>query len=118
MFMDLLSVYREYEDIINLNEAKKKWDYESVKEEASKYKSRREFWKGNGSAYQVARKNGWLDDCFGHMYKSWDYESVKEEASKYKSRNEFRKGSGGAYAAALKNGWLDEFFPKTKKNRI
>lgn len=116
MFMDLLSVYREYGDIINLNEAKKKWDYESVKKEASKYKSRWEFAKGNGSAYDIAGKNGWLDEfdwlVTPERKVKWDYESVKEEASKYKSRKEFEKGNESAYKVALKNGWLDEFFPK------
>lgn len=64
MFMDLLSVYREYGDVFNLNEAKKKWDYESCKEESSKYKSRGKFQKGCVSAYKVARKSGWLDEFF------------------------------------------------------
>lgn len=38
------------------------WDkYENCYEEAKKYKTRFEFRKGNGSAYEVARKKGWLD---------------------------------------------------------
>lgn len=106
--MNLFEVYSRYGNI--LFEEKKKWDYKSVKEEASKYKSRKEFWKGSNSAYDVARKNGWLDEWFGHLYKSWDYDSVKEESSKYKSRTEFAKGNESAYRVALKNGWLDEFF--------
>ena len=40
----------------------RKWYYDSVKEEASKYKSRNEFAKGKRGAYNVALKNGWLDD--------------------------------------------------------
>ena len=33
-------------------------------EESKKYNTRNEFKKGNRSAYNVARKNGWLDDFF------------------------------------------------------
>ena len=91
----------------------RKWYYDSVKEEASKYKSRNEFAKGKRGAYNVALKNGWLDD-FDWLVKpkkvKWDYDSVKEEASKYKSRGEFQKMCGYAYEVARINGWLDEWF--------
>lgn len=36
-------------------------------EEALKYNTRTEFVKGCGSAYNIARKNDWLDDICGHM---------------------------------------------------
>ena len=91
----------------------RKWYYDSVKEEASKYKSRNEFAKGKRGAYNVALKNGWLDD-FDWLVKpkkvKWYYDSVKEEASKYKSRGEFQKRCGYAYEVARINGWLDEWF--------
>lgn len=95
-----------------------KWNYESVKAEASKYDSRNAFQKGCNPAYQVARINGWLDEWFGHQLKSWDYESVKAEASKYDSRYAFQKGCIRAYQVARINGWLDEFFPKKNRNRV
>jgi len=40
------------------------WCYETCYIEAIKYKSRWEFGKANGSAYNVARTNGWLDEWF------------------------------------------------------
>lgn len=40
----------------------KKWYRENVFAEARKYNTRDEFRKGCISAYQVARKNGWLDE--------------------------------------------------------
>ena len=42
----------------------KKWTYETTKQEASKYRSRSEFKDNNGSAYDAARKNKWLDEFF------------------------------------------------------
>ena len=42
----------------------KKWNYDTCKEEAKKYKSRGEFSEKNGSAYAVCSKNKWLDEFF------------------------------------------------------
>ena len=39
-----------------------KWNKKTCYEEAKKYKSRTQFCRENGSAYYVARKNGWLND--------------------------------------------------------
>ena len=38
-----------------------KWTYDACCEESKKYKSRSEFRKNSGSAYDRARKQGWLD---------------------------------------------------------
>ena len=40
------------------------WNYERCKEEASKYKTRYELYKTTGNAYEISRKNGWLDEFF------------------------------------------------------
>ena len=87
------------------------WDYEKCKEESKKYTSRKEFYKGNSSAYGTSLKNNWLDDFtwLPSKYKTWDYEKCKEESKKYTSRGEFEKGNGSAYGASLKNNWLDDF---------
>jgi hypothetical protein len=88
---------------------------ENVREEALKYKTRNEFRKGSPSAYNSARKKGWLDEVCSHMILKkgdpgyWDIlENVREEALKYKTRNEFKLGSPSAYNSSIRNGWLDE----------
>ena len=85
-------------------------------EESKKYNTRNEFQKGNGSAYNVARKNGWIEEYTwlgeSKTSKKWNYETCMEESKKYNTRNEFCKGNGSAYEVARKNGWLDDFFPK------
>jgi len=97
---------------------KKIWTKEKCKEEASKYSSRKEFCKGNQSAYKIARKNKWLDDYVWFTNRFiWTYENCKNEAKKYSSRNEFQKNCKSAYNAALKNKWLDEFYGKSKRKR-
>ena len=97
---------------------KTKWNKETCYEEAKKYSTRTEFYKGCSSAYTVARKNKWLDDYiwFVEVCKPigyWTtYETCYEEAKKYSTRSEFKKGCDRAYAVACKNGWMDELFPQ------
>lgn len=42
----------------------KDWDKDSVFTESSKYNTRSEFRIGSYGAYDVARKNGWLNELF------------------------------------------------------
>ena len=89
------------------------WTKERVFEEAKKYNTRKEFLKGCSRAYEVARKNGWLDEM--HWFtrptvhnKKWTKERVFEEARKYKSKIEFKKGCGSAYKVACENDLIDK----------
>ena len=88
-------------------------NYEHCYNEAQKYKTRNEFQKGCNGAYQVARKNKWLDDYDWFEPSAtclkWDYEHCYNEAQKYKTKNEFRKGCNGAYQVAINNKWLDDY---------
>jgi predicted GIY-YIG superfamily endonuclease len=99
-----------------------KWDYDSGKKEALKYKTKSEFRKGSYGAYQSSYKNGWLDEFCSDMIeirKPRGYWNIKDncriEALKYNTKVEFSKGSSRAYNSSWKNGWLDEFFPKKTK---
>ena len=90
------------------------WTYETCYEEAKKYKKRGEFAISAGTAYNTARRNGWLDDY--KWFKSdtkptgyWTYERCLKEAKKYKTRNEFHKANLGAYDAAYRNKWLKDY---------
>lgn len=95
----------------------KKWDYETCKEEARKYDFRYDFKINSSSAYNVARRNGWLDEYVWLKYKQkpkgyWDYETCKECANQCFSKSDFENRFGSACTISRKNGWLDEFFPK------
>ena len=86
-----------------MRQTKKHWTYENCMEESKKYKSRSEFCKGNSRAYDVARRNGWLDDFTWlelKFHADWTYETCMEESKKYKSRSEFCKGNGSAIGGA------------------
>lgn len=103
----------------------KKWTYEACYEEAKKYKTRGEFQKGNGSAYNVARQNDWLNDYdwFENGRKIemkkrqiWTKEKCLEVALKCKTLKEFYTKYKCAYKNALKYGWIDTYtwFERTK----
>ena len=90
-----------------------KWNRKTCFEEAQKYKSASEFGKANGSAYDAARRNGWIKDYtwFDVLWElKWDKESCYKEAKKYKSRGEFQKKCGGGYRKAWEMGWLEEYY--------
>ena len=81
------------------------WTYERCKEEALKYESRYKFSKGSSSAYQAARKNGWLDDISIKANKPngyWTYEKCFESAKPYKTKMEWKVNNPKAYHGAAK----------------
>ncbi len=89
-----------------------KWNRKTCYIEAKKYKSASEFGKANGSAYDAARRNGWIKDYswFDVLWEpKWDKESCYKEAKRYKTRTEFQKRSAAAYNKALRKGWIDEY---------
>ena len=94
------------------------WNYEKCYQEALKYKTKKELEKSCGSAYNVARRNKWLDDYTwmvdGNILAvlkrtKWNKENCYAEALKYKTRTDFFKGCQTAYNASLKHGWLDDY---------
>lgn len=90
----------------------------AVFKESKNYKTRSEFRNGCGRAYQIAKRNNWLDEMTWLVspIKSSGYWKIKKnvivESKKYKTRGEFQKGCIGAYVQARKHKWLDELFPK------
>lgn len=98
-----------------------KWTKNKCYEEAKKFHSRGEFSKGNERPYQIALRNGWLDDYtwFEEKIKPKGYWNIKEnchkESQNYQSRSEFAKHNNWVYQISLRNGWMDEFFPIINK---
>ena len=104
----------------------KKWDYNTVFEEAKKYTTRKEFSTNAHGAYKVALQNGWMElyDWFEETHvvlsralkasrpSKWTYEVCRQIASESKGRSDFRKKSNSAYNVSWRNKWLDDFFPK------
>ena len=89
------------------------WTKEKIQILASKYETKSEFRKNNGSAYTKAHREGWVNDVCSHMTSSqkptgyWTYDRCKKEALKYETKSEFQKVNGSAYSSSLKNGWVD-----------
>ena len=99
---------------------KGKWNFETCYIEAKKYNTRTEFERNNGSAYNVARKNNWIDYYYWMPPQIkpngyWNYETCRLASNKCVNRSEFRKLFPRAEKVSRKNNWIDHFFPKTKK---
>lgn len=89
---------------------KTEWTYEDCYNEAKKYDCAWYFRLGNNSAYNKARKEGWLSDyTWFSNPRAYTYEEVKEAAESYDTLAEFQKENPGMYSAANRKGWLDEF---------
>ena len=89
-----------------------KWNKKACFEEAKKYNSAHEFEKANGSAYDAARRNGWIREYtwFEVLWEpKWDKDSCYQEAKRYKTRGEFQKGSPSAYNIAHRRKWIEDY---------
>ena len=82
------------------------WTLESLRAEALKYRTRSEFQKQNGSAYNAAGRLNVRDQVCEHMVEPkkpngyWTIERLQTEALKYSTRQEFQQQNGAAYKAA------------------
>ena len=87
------------------------WTYESCYQLASRCNYISEFEKESPSAYNVARKNGWIGDYiwFQRKFRKMTYEICKGIALKCKTRSEFYYKDPSAYCKSNKEGWLDSF---------
>ena len=91
-----------------------KWTKNTCYEEAKKYTSRSSFELANGSAYEAARKRGWLKDYtwFEELKTPkahWTYDRCFEEAQKCKTLKEFYRKFEKPYRVALKRGWIKDY---------
>ena len=90
------------------------WNFESLKAEALKYSSRRDFQLQNGSAYNASGVLKIREVICAHMVNDkkpngyWNSERCKQEALKYKTRMEFGDSNGAAYNASKRLNILEE----------
>jgi hypothetical protein len=94
----------------HMKKIRRTWDFNSLKEEALKYSSKKDFFKGSNSAYHAAKKLDIFEEITSHMPNRstrsdvWNEEKIKEEALKYNSKSKFKKGNESAYVAAKRLG--------------
>ncbi len=92
-----------------------KWNEDTIKQEAKKYKTRTQFRNGNQTAYYASIKLGLIDkfnwlSSRNHVKKGyWNIkENVINESRKYTSRRDFQKKCCAGYNSARKNNYFDE----------
>lgn len=99
-----------------LGGSKLKWTFNKCKKEALLYKSKTEFQKNNGSAYQSARKNGWIEDICSHMLQKikpdnfYTLDKCVELSLTCKTRKEFKSRYHHAHDISYKNKWTSIVF--------
>jgi len=104
----------------NSKKPKNYWTKERCQKEALKYQHRKQFFDSSISAYNSARRNGFLDEICAHMTLAvskkifWTKAKCHEEALKYNSKAEFKRNKSAAYSAAYKKGFLDEICAEMK----
>lgn len=92
----------------------KVWTKEKCMEDAQPHRTRSEWQRANGSAYQAASVRGWLEECCAHMTLIkrpngyWTKERCIETAKLFKTKAEWVKAYSGACNVAKRNGWYDE----------
>jgi hypothetical protein len=90
------------------------WTKERCIEDAKIFKTRTAWAKKNGSAYIMARKNRWIEECCIHMISPqnpagyWTKERCMEDAKQFNTRTEWSDKSVSAYLTAQRSGWREE----------
>ena len=90
------------------------WTKKNCLRVARKCSSKKEFYTQYASAYDSARRNGWLLACYRHIKtirkppKYWTDENIQRVAFRCKTRSEFEKKYGSAYNAALQKRIMDK----------
>jgi predicted GIY-YIG superfamily endonuclease len=101
------------EHMVSGRAARTYWTFDKVKEEATKYSTKKEFKEKSSSASTTAQRNGWMIEVCSHMTALrkkkgyWNLETLKTEALKYNTRTDFCRKAKGAYSISHRNGWLD-----------
>ncbi len=110
IYVEITAHMPRYVDRKGENHPQFKWDIESIRKEALKYKTMAEFEKRSRGAYKAALKLNILDIVCGHieyLRKYWTFEELKQEALRYTSRTQFKKNNLSAYQSARNSKILD-----------
>jgi len=87
------------------------WSKEKCREEALKYKCKKDFKLNSETAYNLTIKKSWMSEFSQHMTGrtlNWNVNMCKIDALKYKHKRDFIKYSSKAYHASIRIGCLDE----------
>ena len=85
-----------------------RWNFELVREEARKFKTRKKFNTKSRGAYAWARERNLLDIVCAHMKPKWTLELCIADARKYGTAPEWLKNSPAAHKQAYRKGWSKE----------
>jgi superfamily II DNA or RNA helicase len=90
------------------------WSKEKCIENALEYKTLKDWYTNNSTVYNIARKNGWLDECIVNLERInniggyWTKDRCIESTKNYIKHSDWQKNEATAYNTAIRNGWLEE----------
>lgn len=89
----------------------KVWSKDAVFALAKQFETKIEFRKANKGAYNVAWRNGWLEEMDwldASVREPYSKEEVLTIARQYTTKTDFRKAVPNVYNSAQKKGWLED----------
>lgn len=110
---NILNKNSNSDDIRILSGKDVKWDYDTCKDAAKACKSKSEFKKRFGRAYQVSVDNKWIDEFIPELVKNEagcfdSLEECKKAALDYKSIMDIRNNYPFLYRKISQNKWIEE----------
>jgi superfamily II DNA or RNA helicase len=100
-------IRRKFFEIKKMNN----WSYDDIKNEALKYKTKKQFYTNSRSIFNKAGSMGIIDEVCSHMVdgnNKWTKELIIDIAKKYKTIKEFKSSDIKAFNASFKYGWLND----------
>jgi hypothetical protein len=91
--------------------------FESCRDAAARYATRKAFCRNDRRAYEAAARNGWLDALLPlqPQPEPWTRDRIAEVAKLYETRKEMEDGPHQwAVKVARRNGWLDALPPRVR----
>ena len=77
---------------------------------SKKTNSLQEFHCKYPKAFNLCKKNNWIEEATSHMEQYWKFDVCKKISSMFDFRTDFFKNHRRAYDIARKNGWLEIFY--------
>jgi len=87
------------------------WTKELLTESARRFRTKKEWEKGDLKAYKAWQRRGCDPDITGHMVavrESWDKPKLVKSARRFNTKYEWEKGDLKAYKACRNRGWLED----------
>ena len=87
----------------------KKWNKGSIRKEALRFSTLREWETRSTQSFKFAKENNWVSQVSKHIKPRfrWTHDSVKEKAKEYRTKRDWSRYCLGSYGYAVRYGILN-----------